>query len=61
MYRVTIYEGSDKSVEEFDDEDDLRNRVDDCLDDIEAKRIKTFSVSWISESKPFYKKPFWEK
>ena len=60
MYRITIYEGSDKSVEEFDDEDDMRNRVDDCLNDVEAKRLKSFTVSWISKGGP-YKKPFWEK
>lgn len=59
MYRLTIYEGDKKSVDEFKDEDDLRESVDLALNDIEHKRIKTFSVSWISGRT--YEKPFWEK
>lgn len=59
MYRLTIYEGDNKSVDEFEDEDDLRSAVDDALNDIERKAIKTFSVSWIS--KGTYNKPFWEE
>jgi len=42
MYRITIYEYENKSVDEFGDEDE---------------RIKTFSVSWISSQlyeKPFW-------
>ena len=62
LYRLTIYDnGANKSVEEFDDEDDLRDRIDDALNDIEKKAIKTFSVSWISESRYPTSKPFWEK
>lgn len=60
MYRITIYENNGKkSVDEFEDEDDLRDQVDNALNDIENKNIKTFSVSWISKNT--YNKPFWEK
>jgi len=61
MYRITLYEGDDKSVEEFDDEDDMRDRVDQCLDDLENKSIKSFTVSWISQNRYPIDKPFWEK
>jgi len=59
MYRITIYEGDQKTTDEYQDEDDMRDSVDKCLDDLEAHRIKTFSVSWLSEGR--YQKPFWEK
>lgn len=59
MYRVTIYDSSgDKSVEEMNDEDMLRERVNDCMNDLENRGIKTFTVSWISNH--VYTKPFWE-
>ena len=58
MYRLTIYEGNEKTVDEFDDEDELREAVESALNDIEKKVIKTFSVSWISAKT--YTKPFWE-
>ena len=58
MYRLTIYEMNEKTVEEFEDEDDLREAVDVALNDIEKKAIKTFSVSWIGAKT--YTKPFWE-
>jgi len=58
MYRLTIYEGNEKTVDEFDDEDDLREAVESALNDVEKKVIKTFSVSWISAKT--YTKPFWE-
>ena len=57
MYRLTIY-GDEKNVDEFEDEDDLREAVENALNDIERKAIKTFSVSWISGKT--YTKPFWE-
>ena len=59
MYRLTIYEGNEKTVDEFDDEDELREAVESALNDIEKKAIKTFSVSWISAKT--YTKPFWEE
>jgi len=49
---------NEKTVEEFEDEDDLREAVDVALNDIEKKAIKTFSVSWIGAKT--YTKPFWE-
>ena len=59
MYKLSIWQNDEKSVEEFDDEDELRERVDDCLNDIDKKAIKTFTVSWISQGS--YVKPWWEK
>ena len=58
MYRITIYQENEKTVGEFDDEDDLREAVEAAINDIEKKAIKTFSVSWISDKT--YTKPFWE-
>ena len=59
MYRITIYKGEKKDVDEVKDEDVLRELVEAALNDIERKAIKTFSVSWISKKN--YEKPFWEK
>mgnify|MGYP006309388177 FL=1 len=59
MYRLTIHQRDEKSVDEFGDEDELRDAVESALNDIEHKRIKTFSVSWISGKT--YQKPFWEE
>jgi hypothetical protein len=60
MFRLTIYQSDgEKIVDEFGDEDDLREAVDAALNDIERKAIKTFSVSWISGKT--YQKPFWEQ
>jgi len=62
MYRLTIYEqGSEKTIDEFEDEDELRGAVDTALNDIESKSIKTFSVSWLSKSTYTPETPFWEK
>ena len=58
MYRLTIYEGDEKTIDEYSDEDELREAVEDALNDIEKKAIKTFTVSWISNKT--YTKPFWE-
>jgi len=59
LYRLTIYENDrKKTVDEFDDEDDLRESVENAMNDIENQNIKTFSVSWISDKT--YQKPFWE-
>lgn len=58
MYRLTKYQFDEKTVDEIKDEDVLRVEVDTALDDVEAKRIKTFSVSWIyhkSGERPFWK------
>ena len=59
LYRITLYPGKD--VTELDDEDDLRDYVDNCLDDVEKKSIKSFTVSWISEKGGPLQKPFWEE
>ena len=61
MYRITYYDFSTntKTVEEFNDEDDMRETVDMCLNDIENKAIRAFTVSTISGK--VYEKPFWEK
>lgn len=58
MYRLTIYETGEKSVDEFSDEDNLRDAVKTAMDGIENHRIKTFSVSWLSEQT--HTKGFWE-
>jgi hypothetical protein len=50
MYRLTIYDNADnKSVDEFRDEDALREQIDIAQDKIEKHAIKTYSVSWIVE------------
>lgn len=50
LYRLTKYNNAgDKDVDEFNDEDKLRDQVDVAMDEIEAKRIKTYMVSWISD------------
>ncbi len=59
MYRITIYENDEKTVQEHGDEDEMRDHVDNCLDDLEEGNISSFVVSRIS--KGTYKKPFWEK
>lgn len=60
MYKIMIYEGNIKTSDEYEDEDELREAINDCLNDLEHKNIKTFCVSWISKG-GFYKKPFWEE
>jgi len=59
MYRVTVWEDDEKTVTEYDDEDELRDLVEICLDDLERGAITSFVVSRISKGS--YKKPFWEK
>jgi hypothetical protein len=60
MYRITIYDNDGtKTVDEMNDEDELRSRIDDCKDDIENKIIKTFSVSWLSSYR--HQEKWWEK
>jgi hypothetical protein len=61
MYRITIYEGGEKSVEEFSDEDDMRDRVDQCLNDLENGSINSFTTSRISQGRYPIDTPFWEK
>lgn len=58
MYRLTIYhnDGS-QDKDEFQDEDFLRDAIEKCINQIEAKEIKTFCVSWL---KPKADKPWWE-
>ncbi len=64
MYRITIYprrNRNEKRVSEFRDEDELRDAVDGAINDIENKTIKTFMVSWLSDSTFTPDTPFWEK
>lgn len=49
IYKLSIWQNDEKTVEEFDDEDEMRDRVNDCINDLEHKTIKTFAVSWISQ------------
>ena len=60
MYRLTIYKQNHKDVVEYKDEDELKDAVDGALNDIENKAIKTFSVSWLSDSTFVTDKPYWE-
>lgn len=51
MYRLTMYDNKgNKDIDEFKDEDALRNEIDRAIDQIESKQLKTFSVSWIKET-----------
>ena len=59
MYRVTIYEYEEKTVFECEDEDEMRDHVETCIDDLESGSITAFVVSRVSDS--IYKEPFWEK
>lgn len=60
MYRVTIYDyQSGKTVDETNDEDELREYVESALDDLENKNIKSFVTSRVNEGT--YTKPFWEE
>jgi len=60
MYRVTTYDNDgNKTVDEIEDVDELREYIDLVRADIEDREIKTFSVSWLSGKT--YKEPFWEK
>ena len=61
MYRMTMYDLIGKTVCEYNDEDEMREAVDAALNDIEAKVIKTFSVSWLSKNTYTPDRPFWEK
>ena len=62
MYRITIYKNDgEKTVDEFEDEDIMRDIIDNAINDIERKSIKTFSVSWLSTNRFTPEKPFWEK
>lgn len=58
MYRITIYEVEQKTVDEMEDEDELRSAVDSALNDIEGKHINSFTVSRISKNN--YSRPWWE-
>lgn len=46
-------------ISEFADEDDMRDFVDSCLNDLENRSISSFTVSRLSQNR--YQKPFWEK
>lgn len=61
MYRLTIYDnqGDKSSVDEIEDEDELRENVESSVNDLENKEIKSFVVSRVSGKT--YQKPFWEK
>ncbi len=49
MYRLTIYDNKGKDINEFKDEDALREQIDIAQDKIENHEIKTYSVSSIKE------------
>ena len=61
MYRITIYdkEGEKSVLHEGRDEDELRDMVESCVNDLENKDIRSFVVSRVSGGT--YKTPFWEK
>lgn len=59
MYRITLYHNNEKTIDEMSDEDEMRGAVEKCLNDLEAREISSFTVSWIS--KHHYDIPFWEK
>jgi hypothetical protein len=60
MYRLTIYANDgEKTVDEFEDEDELREQVESSVNDLENREIKSFVVSRVSGRT--YEKPFWEK
>lgn len=60
MYRLTIYlNDGEKTVDEFEDEDELRENVESSVNDLENREIKSFVVSRVSGKT--YEKPFWEK
>ena len=43
------------------DEDDLRNFIDECLNDLESGKIYFLNVMAKTEQKFIPDKPFWEK
>jgi hypothetical protein len=60
MYRLTVYmNDGEKTVDEFEDEDELREQVESSVNDLENREIKSFVVSRVSGKS--YEKPFWEK
>ena len=61
MYRITIYDkdGQKNIILETKDEDEMRETVDTCINDLENTEIRGLLVSRLSEGR--YQKPFWEK
>jgi len=60
MYRLTIWDNQgDKSVDDIEDEDELRDSIESSVNDLENREIKSFVVSRVSGKT--YQKPFWEK
>ena len=59
MYRVTIYEYEEKTVFECEDEDEMRDHVETCIDDLESGSITSFVVSTVTGGVQI--RPFWEK
>jgi hypothetical protein len=60
MYRLTIYANDgEKIVDEFEDEEELRDAIDIVTDDLSARNIKSFVASRVSGKA--YEKPFWER
>jgi len=60
IYRMTVYDRQgDKAVDEFEDEDELRDEVEAAMIDIERREIKSFTVSRVTSKT--YEKPFWER
>ncbi len=59
MYRTTVYIKGEKTIDEHENEDDMREEVDSLLNDLEKGSINSFTVSRISRGT--YHKPWWEK
>jgi hypothetical protein len=54
-----IANDGDKFVDEFEDEEELRDAIDTATNDLEARDIRSFVV--FRSSGKTYEKPFWEK
>jgi hypothetical protein len=60
MYRLTTYmPNGEKTVDEMEDNDELRDAIETATCDLENREIKSFVASRISGKS--YEKPFWEK
>lgn len=62
MYRISVYDYSSEfktTVHETNDPDEMRECVEDCLNDMVALQLRTVIVSIVSDYS--MKKPFWEK
>ena len=59
MYRTTAYINGEKTVDEHEDEDAMREEVEILLNDLEKGAINSFTVSRIS--KGTHHSPWWER